>query len=120
MDRRAMLIMGLALATVTAFAAPTYAAADMAAEVQAAKTPADHEALAKKYDADAATATQNAAMHRKMGEAYKGMPATSGGKAGGASAMPGHCDSLAKNFDAEATHYKEMAQTHRDLAKTAQ
>jgi hypothetical protein len=121
MNRRRMIMTGLALCGLTLFAAPavpTHAAADMAAQVQSAKTAADHEAIAKAYDADAESATQSAGMHRKMAETYKGMAASSGGKGGGVSAMPQHCESLAKNFDAEAEHYKAMAQTHRDLAKT--
>jgi hypothetical protein len=107
-------LMGLAVMA----ASPTYTqAADMAAQIQSAKTAADHEAIAKEYDAQAAAATQSAATHRKMAETYKGMAATSGGKGAGISAMPQHCESLAKGFDAEADQYKAMAQTHRDVAK---
>ncbi len=114
----------MALLALTAFALPVLSAraaddADIAAKVQSAKTPADHEQIAKFYDAESTAATQSAAMHRKMAKTYKGMPAQSGGKGSGVSAMPQHCESLAKNFDAEAEHFKSMAQTHRDLAKTA-
>jgi hypothetical protein len=111
-------IVGLALLGMTILVAPIHAADDMAAQVQAAKTAADHEALAKSYDAQAADAAKSAAEHRKMAEAYKGAAATSSGKGAGISAMPGHCESLAKGFDAEAEHYKSMAQTHRDIAKS--
>jgi hypothetical protein len=113
---------GVAFLALAAFALPVFPAraaddADFLKQVQSAKTPAEHEAIAKHYDADAAQATASAAMHRKMGEAYKGQAATSSGKGAGISAMPGHCESLAKNYDAEAEHFKSMAQTHRDLAK---
>ena len=113
---------GVALLALAAFALPVFPAraandADMLKQVQSAKTPADHEAIAKHYDAEAAAATQSAATHRKMGESYKGQAASSSGKAAGISAMPGHCESLAKNFDAESEQFKSMAQTHRDLAK---
>jgi len=90
---------------------------DIAKQVQSAKTAADHEAIAKYYDEQAAVAKANAAEHRRMAESYKGM-STSIGKGAGVSSMPQHCESLAKDFDAEAEHYKAMAQTHRELAKT--
>jgi hypothetical protein len=114
---RSMAIVGLALLGMTALVAPTHAADDMAAQVQSAKTAADHEALAKTYDAQAASASKSAAEHRTMAEAYKSAAATSGGKGAGVSAMPGHCEALAKSYDAEAEHYRSMAQTHRDIAK---
>lgn len=87
--------------------------------VQAAKTAADHEALAAQYDKDAAAAKAKAAAHRRMGEAYKGAAATSGGKVSGASAMPQHCESLAKSFEQQAEMYATMAATERELAKAA-
>lgn len=89
---------------------------DMLQKVQSAKTPADHTALAEQYETMAASATESAAVHRKMGEAYKGMPAASGGKAAGVSAMPQHCDAIAKSFDEQAKMYKEMAAAERALA----
>jgi hypothetical protein len=92
---------------------------DMAGMVGSAKTAPDHEALAAQYDKDAAEAKANAEMHRKMGAAYKGQPAVTGGKAVGASAMPQHCDSLAKSFDEQAAMYEKMAATERELAKSA-
>jgi hypothetical protein len=91
--------------------------ADIAKQVQSAKTAADHEAIAKAYDEKSAAAKANAAEHRRMAESYKGI-STSIGKGAGVSAMPQHCEALAKSFDAEAEHYAAMAQTHRDLAKT--
>ena len=98
--------------------APAAEDMDIASKVQAAKTAADHQALAEHFDQQAAEATKNAALHRRMGESYKGF-ATSIGKGSGVSSMPQHCEALAKNFEAEADHYKAMAQTHRDLAKAA-
>jgi len=95
----------------------TFGAEDWAARVQAAKTKADHEALASQYAKQAESAKADAATHRKMGEAYKGQPATSGGKSTGVSAMPQHCDKLAKSFEEQATMYEAMAATERELAK---
>ena len=82
-----LLAVGVALPTAQALAAE-----DITQKVQTAKTAADHEAIASYYDAQAADASQKAAMHRKMGESYKGMPATASGKGSGISAMPQHCE----------------------------
>jgi hypothetical protein len=91
----------------------------MDAMITGAKTAADHEALAAQYDKDAADAKAKAAEHRNMGEAYKGQPAVTGGKAAGASAMPQHCASLAKSYDEQAQMYTAMAAGERELAKAA-
>lgn len=101
-----------AMAPMSTHAAPN----DMLQKVQGAKTPADHTALAQQYEMMAASATESAATHRKMGEAYKGMPAVSGGKAAGVSAMPQHCEAIAKSFDEQAKMYKDMAAGERGLA----
>lgn len=84
-----------------------------------AKTAADHEALAAQYDKDAAEAKAKAAEHRKMGEAYKGQPAVTGGKVAGVSSMPQHCESLTKSYDEQAQMYTAMAVGERALAKAA-
>jgi hypothetical protein len=94
-------------------------AKSMDAMISGAKTAADHEALAVQYDKDAADAKAKAVEHRKMGEAYKGQPAVTGGKAAGVSAMPQHCDSLAKSYDEQAQMYGGMAAAERELAKAA-
>ena len=108
-----MLALGVALPTAQALADE-----DITQKVQTAKTAADHEAIASYYDAQAAEASQKAAMHKKMGESYKSF-ATSSGKGSGVSAMPQHCAALAKTYSAEAAHYKAMADTERKLAKAA-
>ena len=47
--------------------------ADMAARIEAAKTPADHEALAAEYDKLAAQETAKASLHQKMEAGYIAM-----------------------------------------------
>jgi hypothetical protein len=85
--------------------------------VSGAKTAADHDALASRYDQQAEAASAKAREHRSMGQAYKSY---SGGKGGtGASAMPQHCESLAKSFDEQARMYGTMAAVERELAKRA-
>jgi hypothetical protein len=115
---------GVTLASLMALALPTFPVCaagddDVLTKVQSAKTAADHEAIAKIYDAKAAEATREAAEHRRMGEAYKGLTGSASGKSYGTSAMPQHCDALTKAYESEAENFKAMAQAHRDLAKAA-
>src|SRR4030095_15067836 len=85
--------------------------------ISGAKTAADHDALASRYDQQAEGAAAKAREHRSMGQAYKSYL---GGKGGtGASAMPQHCESLAKSFDEQARMYASMAAAQRALAKMA-
>ena len=94
-------------------------AKSMDAMITGAKTAADHEALAAQYDKDAADAKAKAAEHVKMGAAYKGQPAVTGGKVAAASTMPDHCDKLAKSYEEQAQMYTSMAAGERELAKAA-
>jgi hypothetical protein len=83
--------------------------------VKNAKTPADHLALAARYDKLAADAQAQAASHRTMAETYKGSASPKGVVR--STAMVGHCMTLAKSFDAQAKEYKAMAEAHRQMAK---
>ena len=85
--------------------------------IQTAKTPADHEAIAKYYDEQAAQAKKSAEMHRKMASTYTGGGTPSG--KGTKASFPQHCTALAKEFDEEAAHYAAMAEMQRELAKSA-
>jgi hypothetical protein len=82
------------------------------ATVAAAKTPADHEAIAKAYDEEAASLDKLAAMHKNLGETY-GQP---GGKPW-QPAMSKHCDSVATELAAAAKNERALAAEHRKMAK---
>lgn len=88
---------------------------DLAAMVVDAKTAADHEAIAKKYDALSAEEKSRAAMHTKMAQGYKSM----GGAAVGKYHMDHHCESIAKSANATASEYEQMANAHREMAAQA-
>src|SRR5262245_19025641 len=90
------------------------AAMQMEDQVKAAKTAADHEALAADYDGMAADAKTKAAEHRSMAKAYR----AAGGPAGKAQ-LPEHCEGLPKFYDGVAKEYSAMAKAERDLAKKA-
>jgi hypothetical protein len=116
--RVAVLVAGLLAAALVG--APTFTAADdkaMEDMVQNAKTAADHEAIAKMYDEEAAAAKKKAEEHTKMGARYKhyesGNPKTQGVHFD----MPKHCANLVKSYEAAAKEAEEMASAHRAMAK---
>ena len=108
----AMLVAALALPTTQAGAADC---GGIEAKIAAAKTAADHEAVAACYDDMAKEAQAKATTHKEMGAAYR--------KAGGASvgklSLPQHCDYFTKTYAAEAKMYEQMAAAHRQIAKKA-
>lgn len=114
MNTRNQLFAAMATALTLLVAVPGSATADVTeAQLAAAKTPADHEAIAKAYDADAAAAEEKARAHAVMARMYR-----SGGGAPKASsaAMVGHCDRLVKDYSAAAVEYRGLAAEHRKLA----
>jgi len=83
--------------------------------IATAKTPADHEAIAKHFDAEAAEAKERAEAHKKMGTDYKSL----GGAVVSKWHLDTHCESLAKSAAAEAKEYQALAEAHREMAKAA-
>ena len=86
---------------------------DMEQMVTTAKTPADHQNLAKHYEAEAAEARAKAEMHQKMAAAYRKM----GGAIVSKLHFDEHCDALVKSFLAEAEQYDALAKAHLEMAK---
>ena len=84
--------------------------------VETAQTAADHEAVAKRFEAEAAELDKQAQYHERLAKHYHaGMGA---GPKGNAQTLATHCDNLVKNFEASAADAREMAQLHRDISKT--
>ena len=90
-----------------------HAKMDMEQMVTTARTAADHQNLAKHYEAEAAEARAKAEMHRKMAEAYRRM----GGAIVSKLHFDEHCDALVKSFLAEAEQYDALAKAHLETAK---
>ncbi len=84
------------------------------AQIAAARTPADHEAIAAAYDAEAKAADEMAVNHESMAKAYK-----SAGAKGGAQSMASHCGRLVTQYRAAAREYRALATEHRAMAKAA-
>ena len=97
-------------------ASPLPAAADVTeAQIAAARTPADHEAIAKVYDADAASAEAKAGEHKAMAKTYR----SAGGQKPYTNSMVRHCERLVKDYTEAAADYRALAAEHRGMAKDA-
>jgi hypothetical protein len=110
----------LAAVLVAIFAVPVMQAraADcngLDAKIAAAKTSADHNAIATCYDEMAKDAQAKSDEHKAMGAPYR----KAGGAAVGKLGLPAHCDHFTKTFADEAKMYEEMAKAHRQMAKDA-
>ena len=83
--------------------------------VETAQTKADHEAIAKRFEEEAAQYDKQAAQHQRLADHYhKGVGV---GPKGNAASLANHCDNLVKNFNASATDAREMARLHREVGK---
>lgn len=110
-----MKVATVALAALLALSAATglpVLAADLSAQVAAAKTAADHEALADAYAKEAKDAEARAAEHDKMAASYKGL-----GKPGAMHET--HCAAIAKRERDTAKDLKALADAHRTQAQAA-
>ncbi len=107
------LVAVLALPTMQARAADC---SGLDAKIGAAKTAADHDAIAACYDDMAKDAQAKADEHKKMAKAYSmagiGNQATK-------THFHQHCEALIRSYEAEAKDYTAMATAHRQMAKSA-
>ena len=83
--------------------------------VTAAKTKADHEAIAAAYEAEAAAAEQKAQMHVEMAAKYREF-----GTKPPWSAMSSHCAQLKNQYLKTARLNRELAAEHHKLAAKLQ
>lgn len=109
----------LMLAIVCPGAARALDPVDLPNAIENAETPADHEALAIYFEAEAKAARAMAERHRSMGARYKSLRKPAGLKGVRAQlerTMPRHCDRLVASYEAAATEYDAMAAAHREAA----
>jgi hypothetical protein len=86
------------------------------AKIGAAKTAAEHDAIAACYDDMAKNAEAKAAEHQKMAKAYS----MSGvGNQATKTHFHQHCEALIRSYGAEAKEYTALAKAHREMAKKA-
>jgi hypothetical protein len=82
------------------------------AQITAATTPADHEAIAAAYDKEATSLEAKAREHEQMAKAYS----SAGPKKGmDSAAMHAHCATLAKRYSEAAAENRELAKQHRAM-----
>jgi len=84
------------------------------AQIEAATTAEQHEAIARSYDEQAAAAELQAESHAKMAQTYR----LASGKMPGAS-MADHCSRLEKDYRDAADQYRSMAALLRKMAAEA-
>ena len=94
---------------------PAIADVPDAVTVTAAKTPADHEALAKAYESEAASLEKMGAMHKNLGATYT----TQGGGKAWHAAQAKHCDRIGTELSAAAKEERALAAQHRKMATAA-
>jgi hypothetical protein len=78
-----------------------------AAQIEAAKTPAEHEAIAKIFEDEAASLTKKSEMHGEMAKNYSKM------------GVARHCAALEKDYKAAAKQNLALAAIHHKLAQEA-
>ena len=106
----------LALALLAPVGAAVADAVDFA-QISSARTHADHEAIAKAYEDEAADLSSKAAMHTKMSASYRATGAMTKGPYSG---LATHCEALAKELNAAAKQSRELAAAHHKLAMAAE
>ncbi len=81
--------------------------------IESAKTPADHEAIAKEFQSKAQAARSEASLHEKMASAYDRGPV----KLTQANQAKEHCRKIIQSNKAIAKEYDALAKIHEDAAK---
>ena len=83
------------------------------AQISAAATPADHEAIAVAYDKEAARLQTKATEHELMAKAYSSAESKKGMDS---ASMHAHCAKLARQYSEAASENRELAKQHRAMA----
>ncbi|MEK6736388.1 MAG: hypothetical protein AABY47_07440 [Pseudomonadota bacterium] len=86
---------------------------DMTQAVQNAKTPADHEALAKHYDDTAREMQSKVQEHKKMLGKYEDNASHYGRQA---LDLQAHCRNLIQSYEQAVKANMDMADSHRKMA----
>ena len=84
--------------------------ANVVERIAQAKTPAEHQAIALYYKAQAADAAAKVKEHEAMVKAYGGT---------GSKTMNRHCETLLKTYRAQQKDLEGLAKDHEDMAAAA-
>jgi hypothetical protein len=88
----------------------------VSALLDSAKTPADHEQLAKHYDSEATLLESAADDHLKLADQYKVTVSLNGSKKPTSQEASAHCLALADGLRSAAKEARTMAADHRAVA----
>jgi len=86
---------------------------DMTQAIQTARTPAEHNVLAKHYDDAAKEMQSKVEEHKKMLETYESSTSHYGKQA---SVLQSHCKSLINSYEQAVKANMDMANSHRTMA----
>lgn len=119
MSTRSLTLAAVGAALLAIGASPYAAAAEAPGgsiehQVEMAKTKADHEAIAKRFEDEATQLDKQAGEHERLARRYRGGIGV--GPKTNAESLANHCDSLVKNLRASASEAREMAKLHRAMA----
>ena|ERR1022692_4601800 len=92
---------------------------DVKALVANAKTPEDHERLAKHFDAEAIQLDAEANEHQDLVAGYKANPSGQASKHPMSGKTAGHCQYFADDLHKAAAQARELAADHRAMVKLA-
>jgi hypothetical protein len=108
-------VLSLAMIVIPAMSFAAQPEQEMDEMIGSAKTAADHEALAAKYESEAEKLLGQSERHERMGARYAGI------EIGGAKGpkFAAHCKALAEDFRNAAQENRELAALHRELAAAA-
>jgi hypothetical protein len=110
-----LLVLSFGTALVVLPASRVVGQADLPAKVAAAKTAADHEAIAAELDKEAKDLEAKAALHADMAKHYAMNQYAHTTKP----SLKKHCEDLSASLKKAAEGAKEMAKLHRELAQKA-
>lgn len=108
-----LLLGALAAAAIMSGPVPAGAAVPSAATLAAAKTPADHQAIANAYLSEARSLEKLAVMHRELARIYS----APGGKPWEA-AQARHCRQIVAELSAAAKAERDLAAEHEKRASS--
>lgn len=83
------------------------------ARIEAARTPADHETIARSYDEEAAQLERKAQAHEAMAKVYR---SGGGTPKGHGPSMTSHCERLVEQYRGAAEEARALAADHRAAA----
>jgi len=85
--------------------------------IASAKTPQDHERIAKHFDVVADQLEAEATEHKELAAEYKANPTIQETKHPMSGQTAGHCEFFAAELHKAAQHARELAADHREMAK---